>query len=460
MFSARSFGSGDVSIEPSLEGKIPPQNLEVEELVLGAIMLDPGAMGRVRDKLQPEAFYSRTHRDIYEAALSLSLRSQTTDFISMVVALTDLGLLEKVGGRSKLVAALDKTVTSVNVDALADMVISDWERRRMLALGNKIIKMGYDKSESLPDLVQVMQKDVFEFNLKSRISTDNVHVSEVAYSTYQEVEQLSMLGVVPTIPTGFYDFDGLTGGLEGGQLMLIAARPGVGKSALVQDIAWHVSSVYKKPVFFYSLEMSKKQLGRRMAAKVARIELSFLRTGKLNAAQWQDFARATDEISSSKLYLNDLSDINISQVKASIRKSVLECGESPGLIVIDYLQLLAGSEEDDANIYHKVTKTSRQLKQLALELDCPVIALSQLSRAVESRDNKRPRLSDLRESGALEQDADLVTFLYRDELYNPDTTERYIAEWSVAKQRDGATGVIKLLFDGQFTTFKNLSRTD
>ncbi len=442
-----------------VDGVMPPQNLEVEEIVLGGIMLDPNAMVRIKDVLPAQAFYSTTHREIYETAVRSHQDGKPTDFMAMVVALSDKGILERVGGRNKLVTALDNTVSAVNIDAMAAIIVEKWQRRKMIALGNKIVRMGHDKTECLSDLVEVMQKDVFEFSVSAtNDGGDNIHVSEVAYATYQEVEELANTGEIPTTMTGFYDFDSITGGLEGGQLMLIAARPGVGKSALAQDIAYHVSTACQKPVLFYSLEMTRKQLGRRMAAKIARIELNYLRSGRLSQSQWADFARGTEEIASSKLYLNDKSDIDMAQVKSSIRKTVLQSGECPALIVFDYLQLLAGSNDDDAQIYQKVTKTSRQLKQLALELNIPVIALSQLSRACESRDNKRPRLSDLRESGALEQDADIVSFLYRDEMYNPDSTDRGIAEWNIAKQRDGATGTIKLLFDGQFTQFKNLAR--
>lgn len=441
-----------------VDGLVPPQNLEVEEQIIGGILLDPNAIERLSD-LAPQVFYSKNHREIYESLQELHRSGMPTDLLSLIVKLTDKGILERVGGRNRLHQALESTVSSVNIDAMARVVKEKWQRRKMMALGDKISRMGRDETEDLSSLIEIMQKDVFEFGEGDKVdSFDNTHISEIAYATYEEVERLSQTGEIVATPTGFYDFDSVTGGLEGGQLVLIAARPAMGKSAIAADIAWNVAAKCKKPVFFYSLEMSKKQLGKRFAAKIARIELPLLRAGKISQKQWEDFAIATAEIADSKLYLNDKSDIDMRQVKASIRKTSLQCGEQPGLIIVDYLQLLAGSEEDDANIYQKVTKTSRQLKQLALELDCPVIALSQLSRAVESRDNKRPRLSDLRESGALEQDADIVTFLYRDEVYHPDTAEKSIAEWIVAKQRDGAIGTTKLLFDGQFTQFKNLAR--
>lgn len=443
---------------------LPPQNIEAEEGILGGLLVDSNAYIRIMDIFDPEAFYVPAHKQIYNAIARLHELNRPIDMLHLIAFLQDHDMLERIGGRNRLVTLVDRCVSAVNIDSLAELVTEKYLRRKLIALGTKISQLGGDTFQELEACIDQAQQEVFEFaqNRQTVDSNELVPIGEVARDLYEKTEQLAYLGKSPGFKTGFYDVDNIiSAGLEPGQLFIVGGRPSMGKSAWVQDLAWNVAKEYNRPVFFFSLEMSKDQLTQRQVSKLVEIQSDRIKTGRLTSEEWKRFAIAVDEMSEVPLDLNDRSDIDVKNIKNSIRKAVAKKKEPPALIAIDYLQLLTGtSDEDDKDIRSKITNTSRQLKQLAGELKCPIIALSQLSRSVESRQNKRPVLSDLRESGSIEQDADIVAFLYRDEYYNPNSTDRGLSEVIIAKQRDGKLGTVKLLFDGQYTKFKNLANPD
>lgn len=441
---------------------IPPQDVECEMTVLGALLNYPGSIDRVLDHLQPEDFYVSAHATIYGCMVENYNNQQPHDETAVRVALQNKKLFEKVGGREVLHKLSQYGVSAVNLDALTGIIREKSLRRKIIALGGKVSRLGTDTFESTEKIVEQAEKEIFDLRVQNKQRAGElVHTGEAAVEMFNAIEECAFGEKRLGISTGFYDLDSmLGGGVEGGQLIVIGARPGQGKSALALNIAWYIAYELRKLVMFYSLEMSRDQLLRRQTSALSRIELSYLRSGQIAQNQWTDLADAMEKLNEAKLFICDTADVRFSNIRSEVKRVSARQEQMPGLIVVDYLQLLAGIEDDkDQNMVSKVTKISRQLKLLAKEFNVPVIALSQLNRSVEARQsNKRPMLSDLRESGAIEQDSDVVMLLYRDEYYNPDTQEKGIAELNIAKQRDGGTGVIKLLFDGHHTTFRNLAR--
>jgi replicative DNA helicase len=440
--------------------RLPPQNIECEETILGGILLDPEAITRICDRLPAEAFYVGAHKDIYQGMLRLHKTGKPTDMISVANWLSDNDLLARIGGRSKLAQLVDRTVSAVNIDALAEVVIEKHLRRQLIKIGNDIVKLGYAQEIPFEEVLDESQQKVF--NLAQSSVDDRpelIHASDAMISLMHKLEE-KQAGTFQSIKTGFYDFDAMTGGFEPGQLILVGGRPAMGKSAFALNMSWDIAYKQQKPVFFFSLEMTKEQNAQRLAAALAHVDLPKFKSGQLIEKDWKAFFEAYQAVDASKLYFCDRFDIDMNNIKASMRRAIARTGEKPGLVVIDHISLLAGTEEGSPDERIKMKKTTRTLKQLAgaSEFDCPVVALSQLSRGVESRQNKRPMMSDLRESGSLEEDADFVAMMYRDEYYNPSTPDRGLAEVLLCKGRDSETGTVKLLFDGAYSEFKNLAR--
>jgi len=442
----------ELSFQGDGSERLPPQNIEVEEAVLGGILLDPEAISRVSDRLLPEAFYISAHKDIYQAALRLHAQGKPTDLLAVTSWLTDHDILARIGGRNKLATLVDRTVSAVNIDSLAALVMDKYLRRQLIKAGNEIVHLGYEAQTELPTVLDQAEQKVFGVT-QERPQSGLVHISDTLINNFQDIEDRNQGIALPGIPCGFYDLDAMTSGFQRSDLIIVAGRPSMGKTAFCLNLAHNIAATYKLPVAVFSLEMSKEQLTQRLLASEAQIESSYLRSGRLSQTQWEPLSRAIGILSEMPIYIDDTPNITVTQMRSQARRLQAEQGTELGLIVIDYLQLMEGGGD---NRVQELSKITRQLKGLARELSVPVIALSQLSRGVEARTNKRPMLSDLRESGSIEQDADLVIMLYRDEYYSPDTPDRGIAEAIVAKHRNGPTGTVKLLFNPQFTKFQNL----
>ncbi|MBD2212012.1 replicative DNA helicase [Nostoc linckia FACHB-104] len=444
----------ELSFQGNGSDRLPPQNIEAEEAILGGILLDPEAIGRVSDRLVAEAFYISAHKDIYQAALRLHAQGKPTDLLAVTSWLADHDLLNRIGGRNKLATLVDRTVSAVNIDALASLVMDKYQRRQLIKAGNEIVHLGYETEKELPIVLDQAEQKVFGIT-QERAQSGLVHISDTLISNFQDIEERNQGIALPGITCSFYDLDALTSGFQRSDLIIVAARPAMGKTAFCLNLAYNIAASHRMPVAVFSLEMSKEQLVQRLLASEAGIESGYLRSGRLSQAQWEPLSRAIGMLSEMPIFIDDTPNLTVTQMRSQARRLQAEQGMELGLIVIDYLQLMEGAGD---NRVQELSKITRSLKGLARELSVPVIALSQLSRGVEARTNKRPMLSDLRESGSIEQDADLVIMLYRDDYYNNDSPDRGIAEVIVAKHRNGPTGTVKLLFDPQFTKFKNLAR--
>ncbi|MCF4967431.1 replicative DNA helicase [Nostoc sp. CMAA1605] len=445
----------ELSFESRGSNSLPPQNIEVEEAILGGILLDPEAISRVSDRLLPEAFYIKAHKDIYQAAIRLHAQGKPTDLLSVTSWLADNDLLTRIGGRNKLATLVDRTVSAVNIDALAGLVMEKYLRRQLIKAGNEIVQLGYETETELPIVLDQAEQKVFGVT-QERPQSGLIHIAETLINNFQEIEERNQGIALPGIPCGFYDLDAMTSGFQRSDLIIVAGRPSMGKTAFCLNLANNIAASMRLPVAVFSLEMSKEQLVQRLLASEAQIESGYLRSGRLSQTQWEPLSRAISMLSEMPIFIDDTPNITVTQMRSQARRLQAEQGVELGLVVIDYLQLMEGGGD---NRVQELSKITRSLKGLARELSVPVIALSQLSRGVEARTNKRPMLSDLRESGSIEQDADLVIMLYRDDYYNSDSPDRGIAEVIVAKHRNGPTGTVKLLFDPQFTKFKNLARS-
>ncbi|MBW4630971.1 MAG: replicative DNA helicase [Iphinoe sp. HA4291-MV1] len=434
--------------------RLPPQNIEAEEAILGGILLDPEAISRVGDRLIPDAFYVSAHKDIYQVTVRLHNQGKPTDLLAVINWLTDHDMLTRVGGRNKLATLVNRTVSAVNIDALADLVMEKYLRRQLIKAGHEIVHLGYQTEIELPKVLDQAEQKVFSIT-QERPQVGLVHISDTLINTFQDIETLNQGVALPGIPCGFYDLDAITSGFQRSDLIVVAGRPSMGKTAFCLNLAHNIAASYKFPVAIFSLEMSKQQLVQRLLASEAGIETTYLRSGRISQTQWEPLSRAIGMLSDMPIYIDDTPNITVTEMRSQARRLQAEIGTELGLIVIDYLQLMEGAGD---NRVQEISKITRNLKGLARELCVPVIALSQLSRGVESRTNKRPMLSDLRESGSIEQDADLVIMLYRDDYYNIDSPDRGVTEVIIAKHRNGPTGTVKLLFDPQFTKFKNFAR--
>jgi replicative DNA helicase len=438
-----------------LPNSLPPQNIEAEEAILGGILLDPEAMGRIVDILVTEAFYVQNHQQIYLAALKLFQQGLPTDLMSVSSWLADHKLLDKVGGNSKLAQLVDRTVSAVNIDRYSEMVMEKYLRRQLIKAGHEIVDLGYDTVKDLEQVLDESEQKIFNLT-QDQPQEGLIPLSDTLVETFNSLEELHSQTALPGLSCGFYDLDGKIGGFARSDLIIIAGRPAMGKTSFALNIAASIAKLHQLPVAIFSLEMSKQQLAQRLLASEAGIESNRLRSGRFTQNEYEPLMNAIGTLSELPLFIDDTANITVMQMRSQLRRLQVQQGGKLGLVMIDYLQLMEGSNSD--NRVQELSKITRSLKGLARELDVPVIALSQLSRGVEQRTNKRPMLSDLRESGSIEQDADLVIMLYRDSYYNPDSPERDLAEVNVAKHRNGPTGTIKLIFQPDLTRFLNLAK--
>jgi replicative DNA helicase len=436
----------------NFDDRTPPQNLEAEEAILGGILLDPEAVSRVAEFLKPDMFYVGSHQVIYSATLHLHSQGLPTDLMSLSAYLRDNATLDRIGGASYLRRLLEATVNAVNVDQYAKIVRDKYTRRQLIRAGQEIAALGYDTTTDVVQLLDKGEQVLFEVT-QDRIQRSLVPISIVLMDLFSQLENRFELGAeFVGIPSNFYDLDALTQGFQPSDLVIVAGRPSMGKTSFALSIGHNIANI-NLPVICFSLEMSKEQLAQRLLCSESKIDSNRLRSGSISEVEWQRLGQAMGRIANAPLYIDDSPNITLTEMRSKARRLQAEVGGRLGMILIDYLQLMEGAGD---NRVQEISRITRGLKGMARELQVPVMALSQLSRGVEARTNKRPMLSDLRESGSIEQDADVVIMLYRDEYYNPETEDRNIAEIIIAKHRNGPTGTVKLLFENQYTRFVNL----
>ncbi len=436
-------------------GRIPPQSVEAEQSVLGSMLLDKEAIAVVMEILKNEDFYREDHKEIYEAVMDLFEKGEPIDLITVSEQLKIRGTLDNVGGLEYLTDIANAVPTTANARHYAKIVEEKSILRRLIKISSDIVNMGYEASEELSIVIDKAEKGIFDV-LQKRSSQGYSPIKDVLVDTFNRLEELyNNKGHVTGIPTRFIDLDYKMSGLHNSDLILVAARPAMGKTSFVLNIASNVAIYAKIPVVIFSLEMSKDQLVNRMLCSEAMVDSQRMRTGKLEDDDWKKIARTLGPLSEAPIYIDDTPGISMMEIRAKCRRLKLE--KNLGLVIIDYLQLMQGRGKND-NRQQEISEISRSLKILAKEINVPVITLSQLSRATETRADHKPILSDLRESGAIEQDADIVMFIYRDDYYNPDTDKPNVAEIIVAKHRNGSTGSVDLKWRGEFTKFDNLEK--
>ena len=437
--------------------KLLPQAVEAEEAVLGAILVNPMSLGRIVELLKPESFYKPSHKIIYETMLELFRKNEPIDIVTVSEHLRNKENLEMVGGRSYINDLALNVVTTANIEFYAKIIQEKEIKRALINAGSEIVSMSY-QNEDTNMVLDNAQKLIFNIAAQKDTS-DLVAIQDLVVSSYETIEKRynnkdELVGVT----TGFYDLDNITSGLHKSDLIILAARPAMGKTAFALNLAQNVALKGKKGVAIFSLEMPKSQLVSRMLCAEAEVDSQRVRTGNLQPKDWEKLVEGMTRLSDARIYIDDTSGVTATDIKAKCRRLMME-EKDLGLIVIDYLQLMeGGGNPNDRN--QQISTISRSLKGLARELDVPIIALSQLSRGVESRPDKRPMMSDLRDSGAIEQDADIVMFIYRDEYYNRDNVEnKGKAEVIIAKHRNGSVGTVELLFQSNITKFKNPTKT-
>lgn len=435
--------------------RIPPHSLDAEQSVLGSMLLDKEAVAAASEILQGEDFYSDAHKEIYEAILDIYDHGTPVDLVTLAEALRQRGSLEAVGGGTYISGLSMSVPSTANVRYYIRIVEEKSILRRLIFASNDIIKESYEAAEDLDIIIDHAEKKVFEISQKKN-SRAFEPIKTILLETYAKIEELTKnKGKIVGVPTGFHDFDLRTSGLNKSDLILIAARPSMGKTSFAINIAQNAAVRHQIPVAIFSLEMAKDQLAQRMLSSESNIELQKIRTGDLSEQDWIKLVHAATPLSQAPIFIDDTPAVTAMEIRSKARRLKLE--HNLGLIVIDYLQLMSGRGRVESR-QQEVSEISRSLKALARELQVPVVALSQLSRGPEARQDHRPMLSDLRESGAIEQDADVVVFLYRDEYYNPDSEKKNIAEAIIAKQRNGPTGTVELVWLGQYTKFSSLER--
>lgn len=445
-------------------GRMPPQNLEAEQSVLGSLLIDKDAMIKVADILNPYEFYKDAHRLIYEAMLELYTAKEPIDLLSLTTKLEEKKLLDEIGGRSYLVGLTNAVPTSANVVHYAKIVRKKAILRKLISTAAEIERLGYEESEEIDKLLDEAESRLFSIS-QGFLKPEFTPIRNLLTEAFDRIDELHKeKGKMRGVPTGFTALDNKLAGLQKSDLIILAARPSVGKTSLALDIARQVAVKSKVGVAIFSLEMSKEQLIDRMICAQAAVNLWKLRTGRLSdkevPGQESDFTRighAMGVLSEAPIFIDDTPFTNVMEIRTKARR--LQAEHNLGLIVLDYLQLMEGRGSSNAdNRVQVVSEISRGLKSIARELNVPVLALSQLSRQVEQRPRAIPKLADLRESGSIEQDADVVMFIYREEIYKKDTSRPHIADIIIAKHRNGPTGIVPLFFDENTVSFKNLEQ--
>ncbi|MGZ4030850.1 MAG: replicative DNA helicase [Tumebacillaceae bacterium] len=443
-------------MQEELMERVPPQNIEAEQAVLGAILIEADALTTVTELLVPFDFYRKTHQMIYEAMLKVAESGEPVDLVTVTAELQDAGQIEEIGGVAYLANLANSVPTAANVDHYSALVREKSVMRRLINTATKIATTGYEGGVDVAEMIDDAEKRILEITQAGAISKGFTPIKDVLLNTFERIEFLfSNKGGVTGIPSGYPDLDKMTSGFQRSDLIILAARPAVGKTAFALNVAQNIAVRAGETVAIFSLEMGKEQLVQRMLCAEANIDAGKMRTGFLEEDDWPKLTMAVGTLSEAPIFIDDTPGITVHDIRAKCRRLKAEHGI--GLILIDYLQLIQGRGKGD-NRQQEVSEISRTLKLIARELNVPVIALSQLSRSVEQRQDKRPMMSDLRESGSIEQDADIVSFLYRDDYYNPESERKNIIEVIIAKQRSGPTGTVELVFLKNFNKFVSLER--
>ncbi len=443
------------AVDPTTFERVPPHNLEAEQSLLGAMLLSPDATGRVIEKVQPEFFYREGNKLVFEAITKLFLAGEPCDPIVVAEQLSQMGALEKVGGKPYIHTLVNFVPTAANAEYYATILQRHSLLRSLIRAATDIASIGYESPENIEAAIDRAESLIFSVS-KKRVSEKFALLGDLLTENWEIMDMLAQSDSdITGLPTGFTKFDEMTSGLQKSDLIVIAARPAMGKTSLVLDIARNVTVESDQAVAIFSLEMSKIQIAQRLLSSEARVQSQKLRSpARLHDSETESLVSACDRLSKARLFVDDTANITIMEIRAKARRLVSR--ENLSLIIVDYLQLIQGGMRSE-NRQQEISEISRSLKVLGRELGIPIIAVSQLSRAVENRtDDRRPRLSDLRESGAIEQDADIVIFIYRDERYNPDSDDKGKAEVIISKHRNGPTGTVKLAFLEEFAKFENL----
>ena len=440
----------------NLQDRIPPQNIEAEQAVLGAIFLEPSSLTVTSEVLIPEDFYRSAHQKIFNVMLKLNDEGKAVDLITVTEELAATKSLEDVGGITYLSELAGSVPTAANVEYYARIVEEKSLLRRLIRTATNIAQEGYSREDEVAELLGEAEKNIMEVAQRKK-SGSFTNIKDVLVRTYDNIEELAnRKGDVTGIPTGFAELDRMTAGFQRNDLIIVAARPSVGKTAFALNIAQNVATKTDETVAIFSLEMGAEQLVMRMLCAEGNINAQNLRTGALTDEDWRKLTMAMGSLSNAGIYIDDTPGVRIGEIRSKCRRLKQEHGL--GMILIDYLQLIQGNGRSGENRQQEVSEISRSLKALARELEVPVIALSQLSRGVEQRQDKRPMMSDIRESGSIEQDADIVAFLYRDDYYDKESENKNIIEIIIAKQRNGPVGTVSLAFVKEYNKFVNLER--
>jgi len=431
--------------------RIFPHNIEAEQSVIGAMIIDKNAIADASEALTRDDFYQDKHQVLFASILDLFAKDVPVDIITLIEYLRANDRIDKAGGITYITELSNSIASTANLSSYIKIVNDKSTLRRLIRASTEIIEDSYNNQDKVESVIEGAEKKIFDLAQKRDVS-DYEPINSILERKIVEIEKVYLNKGGPTgIASGFPELDDKTSGFQEGDMVLIAARPSMGKTTFALNIAQYAAMSEGKSIVIFSLEMSKEQLAKKLLAAVTNIEMQNLTNGELDDSDWQKIARASGPLGSSKMYIDDSAGITITEMRSKCRRIKIEYGID--LIMIDYLQLMSGSGE---NRQQEVSAISRAIKALAKEMRCPVIALSQLSRAPEQRADHRPMLSDLRESGSIEQDADLVMFLYRDDYYNPDTEDKNTAELIIAKQRNGPTGTVKLAWLGQYSKFGRL----
>ena len=430
--------------------RVPPHSVEAEESVLGAMLLSESSITDVLEKLRSDDFYKPAHRKIYDGVVALFGRGEAVDSVTVAEELRRNGQLEEIGGKPYLFHLVNSVPAASNATQYARIVEETSILRRMIEATQQAAAMAFESAEDVDHIVDQVEALIFSVAEK-RLGDRFSHIRDLLHEHLEHVEALQLRGASVTgVPTGFVDLDNLTSGLQPSNLCIVAARPSFGKTSFALNIAQQAAIEHAVPVAIFSLEMSKMELVQRLVCAEALVDVQKLRTGRLSDQDWSRLATAVGRLADAPIYIDDTESVTVLEIRAKARRLKQKSGL--GLVIIDYLQLMSGPRRSE-NRQQEISEISRSLKILARELQVPVIAVSQLSRAVEARQDKRPMLADLRESGALEQDADIVLFIYRDEVYNRDSTDKGTAEILLAKHRNGPVGRLKLTFLENYTKF-------
>ena len=435
--------------------KLPPQNIEAEQSILGGVLIENDALNIVIEFLEDGDFYREAHQKIFKSMIALSEKNEPLDLITLTNELKKKKELEDIGGASYLAGLVESVPTAANIAYYAKIVKEKSILRKLISTATEIVTQSYQERKNLEDFLDEAEQAIFRIS-ENQVRPAFYPIKEIVKESFKVIERLyEKKELITGVPSGFKDLDRKTAGFQNAELIIVAGRPSMGKTALCLNIVQHAAIATKIPTAIFSLEMSKEQLAIRMLCSEARVDSARLRSGFLSESDWPKLTMAAGALSDAPIFIDDSAAISVLELRAKARR--LKADRGLGLVIVDYLQLMRGRSGAERR-EQEISEISRSLKALAKELNIPVIAISQLSRKAEDRPGRRPQLSDLRESGAIEQDADVIIFIYRDEVYNPDSDQRGTAEVIIGKQRNGPTGKADLSFISEFTTFKDLFR--